>query len=77
MVLPPALTAAEEAGDHIWAERPDMTDVVADNLVMAPLLDRFLHAEPKSEVHRPREELLRPVEAMDSRELLVLRTPSD
>ncbi len=70
MVLPPALTAAKEAGDHVRAERPDVTDVVADDLVMAPLLDRFLHAERKSEVHRSREELLRPVEAMDSQELL-------
>ena len=70
MVLPAALAAAKEAGDHVWAERPDMTDVVADDLVMAPLLDRFFHAERKSEVHRSREELLRPVEAMDSQELL-------
>ena len=69
-MLAAAVAAAEEPGDDVGPQRPDVADVVADDLVVPPLLDRFLDAEREAEVDRAREELLRAVEAMHGQQLL-------
>ena len=69
-MLPATFAAAEKPGDHVGPEAPDMADVVADDLVVPPFLDRFFDAEREPEVDRPREELLRAVEAVHGEELL-------
>src|SRR4029079_729176 len=70
VMLAPTVTAAEEPRDDVGPQRPDMADIVADDLVTPPLLDRFLDAEREAEVDRPREELLCAVEAMHGQQLL-------
>ena len=70
MVLAAAVAAAEEAGNDVGPQRADVADVVADDLVVPPLLDRFLDAEGEPEVHGAGEVLLRAVEAVHREELL-------
>ena len=65
--------AAEKADDHVGPDGADVAHVVADDFVVAPLLDRLLDAERVAEVHRAREELLRAVEAVDGEQLLGAR----
>ena len=70
MMLAAAVAAAEEAGDDVGADGADVADVVADDLVVPPLLDRFLDAEREAEVDRAGEVLLGAVEAVHREQLL-------
>ena len=49
-MLPAAFAAAEEARDDVGPDRADVPDEVADDLVVAPLLDRLLDAERVAEI---------------------------
>ena len=66
--------AAASAGrvhrqNHVGTSRPDEAHVVADNLVPAPLLQRFFDAERIAEVDRAGEVLLGRIEAVHRLEL--------
>src|SRR3954462_13627880 len=68
-MLAPSSTAAKKSDDDIGTNRANVADEVADDLVMTPLLARLFDAERESEVHRPREVLLRAVEPMNRQQL--------
>ena len=70
MVLAAALAAARKPAITSGRMRPDQPHVVAEDLVVPPLLERLLDAEREAEVDRAREVLLGAVEAMDRQQLL-------
>ena len=69
-MLPAAVAVGREPGDDVGTDRPNQPDEIADDLVAAPLLERFLDAEREAEVDGAREVLLGAVEPVHRRELL-------
>ena len=69
MVLTAALAAAKKSGDDVRSNGADVPDEIPNDLVMPPLLDRFVDAEGESEIDRAREVLLGAIEAMDRQQL--------
>ena len=69
-MLAAALAVEHEADDDVGADRADHAHVVAEDLLVAPLLERLLDAERKAEVDRAREVLLGAVEAVGRQQLL-------
>ncbi len=70
MVLSAALAVEHEADNDLRPEGADHADVVAEDLLLAPLLQRLLDGEREPEVHRAREVLFRAVVAMRRQQLL-------
>ena len=70
MVLPAAGAVGAHRDDHVGPRHANQPDVVAEDLVVAPLLERLLDAEREAEVHGAREELLGAVEAVRGQQLL-------
>ena len=61
-MLAAALAVEDEADDHVGTDRADHPHVVAEDLLLAPLLERLFDAERVAEVDRAREVLLGAVE---------------
>ena len=68
------LSAARAIGahrdHHVGPREPDQSHVVADDLVLAPLLERLVDAERVAEIHGAREELLGAIDAVRGQQLL-------
>ena len=64
MVLSPTRPVGAHRDDDVGSQRADVPDEIAENLLVAPLLERFLLAERVAEVHGACEVLLGAVEAM-------------
>ena len=64
------MPVGRQTGHHVGANRANQPDVVAEDLVAAPLLERLLDAEREAEVDRAREVLLGAVEAVQRRQFL-------
>ena len=75
VMLPSPSAFGAHRHDDIRPKRPDVPDEVSQDLLMAPLLERFLLAERVAEVHRAREVLLRAVEAMRDEQFLGAKHP--
>ena len=69
-MLPAAGPLENEADDDVRANGADHPDVVAENLLLAPLLEGLVDAERVAEIHRPGEVLFGAVEAMRGEQLL-------
>src|SRR3954462_601832 len=65
MMLSAAPAAAQEPDYDIGPNGADVPHVIADDFVVAPLVDRLFNAEREPEINRAREILLRPIEPMD------------
>ena len=70
VMLAAAVAVEHEADDHVGTNRADHAHVVAEDLVVAPLLERLFDAEREAEIDRAREELLGAVEAMRREQFL-------
>ncbi len=69
-MLAAAGAVEDEADDHIRTNRANHPHVVAENFLLAPLLERLLDAERVAEVDGAGEVLLRPVELVRAQQLL-------
>ena len=69
-MLAAAVAVEHEADDHVGADRADHAHVVAEDLLVAPLLERLFDAEREAEVDRAREVLLGAVELVRRQQLL-------
>jgi hypothetical protein len=58
VMLPAPFPAADEADDDVRTDRTNVADEIAQDLVVAPPVERFLDAERVAEVDRAREVLL-------------------
>ena len=67
LAAPSAVGAHRE--HHVRPRRANQADVIAKDLVLAPLLERLVDAERQAEVHGAREELLGAVAPMRSQQL--------
>ena len=70
MMLAAAGAVGPHRDHHVGPREPDQPHVVADDLVLAPLLERLVDAERVAEVHGAREELLGAVEPVRGQQLL-------
>src|SRR5919106_6998459 len=70
MVLPAARAVGPHHQNHVGTRLADQTNVVAHDLVLAPLLERLLDAEGVSKVDGAGEELLCTVEPMGCEKFL-------
>jgi hypothetical protein len=70
MMLTAAGPGRRQTGDHVGTDGSNQADVIAENLLPSPLLERFIDAEREAEVHGAREVLLGAVEAVQGLELL-------
>jgi len=70
MMLSAAGAIGAHRDHHVGPREADQPHVVADDLVLAPLLERLVDAERVAEVHCAREELLGAVDAVRSQQLL-------
>ena len=61
-MLAAAGAVEDESDDHVRTERADHADVVAEDLLLAPLLERFIDAERVAEVDGAGEVLFGAVE---------------
>ncbi len=69
-MLAAAGAVEDEADDHVRTNRANHPHVVAENFLLAPLLERLLDAERVAEVDGAGEVLLRPVELVGAQQLL-------
>jgi hypothetical protein len=69
-MLAAAGTVEHEPDDDVGADRADHPDVVAEDLLLAPFLERLVDAERIAEIDRAGEVLVGAVEAMRRQQLL-------
>ncbi len=69
-MLAAAIAIEDEPDDDVGTDRADHANEVAEDFLMAPLLQRLFDAERVAEVHRAREVLLGAVVAMRGQQLL-------